>query len=62
MLPDMTPTTLGFLALAVICFATAGIVTMPPTLAVALGGVGTTILSAVLVRRSGDVKPPKDGQ
>ncbi len=59
MLPDMTPTTLGFLALAVICFAAAGIVTMPAAYAVALGGLGTTILSAVMVKRPGDAKAPK---
>lgn len=59
-LPDLTPTTLGFLALAVICFAAAGIVTMPATSAVTLGGIGMSIVTAIMVKRPGDVKAPKE--
>ena len=59
MLPEMTPTVLGFLALAVVCFVSAGVVTMPATAAVGLAGLGTSIVTAVMVKRAGDVKAPK---
>jgi len=58
-LPELTPVTLGALALAVICFITAGLVAMPATYAVAIGGVGTTLIAAVGIKRDGDIKKPK---
>jgi hypothetical protein len=59
MLPELTPVTLAALALAAGCLAVAGLVAMPATYAVALGGLGTTLIAAVSVKRSGDVKAPK---
>lgn len=57
-LPELTPMTLGASALALAFFVAAALV--PGINAAAAIGAGTTLLAAAWVKRSGDVKSPKE--